>query len=418
MMRNGVKEAVAIAAALAVMAPAAARGVDVKAGDWDLSFTGNVNAFATYQVCGVNPEIGGLPLACSKSTDAPNQFSIESGLLPSALVVAAKTRAYDRIDTSATLGIYPGLHVADTRTGAGSNNNFSADVRQLFLTFGDKSWGTVKLGKDLGLFGGDVILSDMLLLGVGAGAHGTLNHNVTLGHIGSGYIYADWIPQVAYSTPSLGGLQLTVAVVEGFGGNHDNGVTGFLIASPDLRNETPGVQARISYDLSGPISGRVWIGGMFQRATLNDPPTNPTLDSVAGEAGVKVDVSGLGALAYGYLGEGIGTTLIGLDATPGTVTGDSVDRRKSYGFFGQLTYKIPGTRLKPGVSYGKSFLDLATGEVNPAFLKSNELATAALFYAVTDNLTLTVEYDHVRSHSHAGDLAKSNSGAIGGIIFF
>lgn len=410
-MKTGLKGIAALAAALAVMPPAAAHAADVKAGNWDLSFTGNVNAFATYQMCGEdNATIGGVPLACSKTPDAPDQFSIESGLLPSALVLGAKTRAYD-MDTSATVGLYPGLHVSDTRTGAGSSE-FSIDVRQLFLTFGDKRWGTVKLGKDLGLFGSDVILSDMLLLGVGAGARNGLNHNVTIGHIGSGYIYADWIPQVSYATPSFSGLQVTVAVVEGFSG------AGFAVESPDLRNDAPGVQARVSYDFAGPAPGRAWVGGMYQHAHLNAPPENPGLNSVAGEAGVKVNVSGLGALAYGYVGDGVGTTLIGLDATPGTVTGDSVDARTSYGFFGQLTYKIPNTKLKPGVSYGASYLGLASGETNEQFLRSNALVTAALFYSVTDQLTLTAEYDHVRSKSQAGDLAKSNSAAVGGIIFF
>src|SRR6516225_3180684 len=152
-MRNRVKELVIVAAALAVLAPAAARAVEWKAGAWDLSFSGNVNAFGTYQMCGTSTAvIQGVPLACSKATGSPNQFSIESGLLPSALVLGAKTRARD-LDTAVTLGLYPGLHVSDTRTGAGSNNNFSVDVRQLFLTVGDKSWGTIKLGKDLGLFG-------------------------------------------------------------------------------------------------------------------------------------------------------------------------------------------------------------------------------------------------------------------------
>ncbi len=418
-MRNRVKQLVVTLAALAAIAPAAARAVDVKAGAWDLSIGGNVNAFATYTVCGEsNATIGGVPLACSKGRDAPDQFSIESGLLPSALVLGAKTRAYDAFDTSATLGLYPGLHVADTRTGAGSNNNFSIDVRQLFLTIGDKRWGTIKLGKDLGLFGSDVILSDMLLLGVGAGTHNALNHNVTLGHIGSGYIYADWIPQVAYTTPTFGGLAVTVALVEGFGANNDNGLTGFIADAPDLSNPTPGVQARVSYDLAGPVSGRAWVGGMYQKARLNAPPSDPGLTSVAGEAGVKVNVSGVGALAYGYLGDGIGTTLIGLDATPGTISNGSVDTRKSYGFFGQLTYQIPNTKLKPGVSYGKSILDLASGEVNPDFLRSNAVATAALFYAVTDSVTMTLEYDHIRSTSQADGLAKSNSGALGAIIFF
>jgi hypothetical protein len=345
-MRNSVKSIVALAAALAVMSPAAAWAVDIKAGSWDISLGGNVNAFATYSRCGTSNAsvVGGL--ACSKADGSVDQFSIESGLLPSAFVFGAKTRAYDKIDTSATLGIYPGLHVSSTRTGV-ANSGVSADVRQLFVTFGDKSWGTVKLGKDLGLFGSDVILSDMLLLGVGAGTRSTIN--TTLGHIGTGYLYADWIPQATYTTPSVGGLQLTVAVVEGFGTAafgmvQDDPATPEVEQDPmAFRNDTPGVQGRVSYDFGGAAPGRAWVGGMYQRARLDTPPENPDLTSVAGEAGAKVNVSGLGALAYGYVGDGVGAAVLGLGATPGTVTDGSVDTRKSYGFFGQLTYQIPNT---------------------------------------------------------------------------
>lgn len=419
-MRNSVKSIVALAAALAVMTPVATRAADIKAGSWDISLGGNVNAFATYTRCGTSNAsvVGGL--ACSKADGSVDQFSIESGLLPSALVFGAKTRAYDKIDTSATVGIYPGLHVSSTRTGV-ANSGVSADVRQLFVTFGDKSWGTVKLGKDLGLFGSDVILSDMLLLGVGAGTRSTIN--TTLGHIGTGYLYADWIPQAAYTTPSFGGLQLTVAVVEGFG-TAAFGMVQDDPATPEVEqdpmpflNDTPGVQGRVSYDFGGAAPGRAWVGGMYQRARLDAPPENPDLTSVAGEAGAKVNVSGLGALAYGYVGDGVGAAVLGLGATPGTVTDGSVDTRKSYGFFGQLTYQIPNTKLKPGVSYGKSFLDRASGD-SDTLVKSNEMVTAALFYGVTDNLTLTAEFDHLRSNNQASGLAKSNSVALGGIIFF
>jgi predicted porin len=420
-MRQSVKVVVALAVALAVMTPGAARAVEIKAGSWDISLGGNVNAFATYSRCGTsNASVAG-GLACSKADGSVDQFSIESGLLPSAFVFGAKTRAYDKIDTSATLGIYPGLHVSSTRTGV-ANNGVSADVRQLFVTFGDKSWGTVKLGKDLGLFGSDVILSDMLLLGVGAGTRSTIN--TTLGHIGTGYLYADWIPQVAYTTPSFGGLAVTVAIVEGFGTAafgmvQDDPATPEVEQDPmSVLNDTPGVQARVSYDFGGAAPGRAWLGGMYQNAKLDAAPENPDLTSVAGEVGAKVNVSGLGALAYGYVGDGVGAAVLGLGATPGSVTDGEVDTRKSYGFFGQLTYQIPGTKLKPGVSYGKSFLDRASGETSDTLLKSNEMVTAALFYGVTDSLTLTAEFDHLRSNNQAGGLAKSNSVALGGIIFF
>ena len=34
----------------------------------------------------------------------------------------------------------------------------------------------------------------------------------TLGGIGTGYIYADWNGQIAYTTPNMNGLSLTVGI--------------------------------------------------------------------------------------------------------------------------------------------------------------------------------------------------------------
>ncbi len=48
------------------------------------------------------------------------------------------------------------------------NNQLQQENRQAFLTFGDKSWGSIKLGKDLGIYASDAILNDMTLLGVGS----------------------------------------------------------------------------------------------------------------------------------------------------------------------------------------------------------------------------------------------------------
>ena len=46
------------------------------------------------------------------------------------------------------------------------------------------------------------------------------------------------------------------------------------------------------------------------------------------------------------------------------------------------------------------------------------MGTAALFYALTDSLTLTAEYDYLRSRNWDGGNATSQSMALGGIIFF
>ena len=98
----------------------------------------------------------------------------------------------------------------------GNSANAETENRQAFLTFGDKSWGSVKVGKDLGIFGSTAILNDMTLLGVGAG-NGTAGGTTTLGGIGTGYIYADWIGQIAYTTPNMNGFSLTLGVLHNHG---------------------------------------------------------------------------------------------------------------------------------------------------------------------------------------------------------
>src|SRR5207244_11531830 len=109
---------------------------------------------------------GGLPCNRPASGDTSKEQAIESGLLPSALVFAAKWRQFD-LDIGVTIGFYPGISSAATgKIGIGSSN---IDARQNFLTFGDKSWGTIKVGRDIGIFASDAILSDMTLLGVGSG---------------------------------------------------------------------------------------------------------------------------------------------------------------------------------------------------------------------------------------------------------
>ena len=36
----------------------------------------------------------------------------------------------------------------------------------------------------------------------------------TLGRIGTGYVYADWIGQIAYTTPNMNGFQATLGITQ------------------------------------------------------------------------------------------------------------------------------------------------------------------------------------------------------------
>src|SRR5205809_3512700 len=254
----------AAAAALALGSACAAHAeIGFKAGEWDLSFSGNVNGFATWNTCDTKAVTVQGGLACNRvPPNSDKEQGIESGLLPSALVFGAKSRQAG-LDIGVTIGFYPGLN--DNVPGPGGKRGLSTstiDLRQNFLTFGDKSWGTVKVGKDIGLFASDAILSDMTLLGVGSGG-AFLGGNTTLGRIGVGYIYTDWIPQISYSSPKYGGFQYAAGVFQGvdlakfFSGNANSASL--------TQHETPGLQAKASYEWGGPISGKAWVSGLTQK---------------------------------------------------------------------------------------------------------------------------------------------------------
>ena len=103
--------------------------------------------------------------------------------------------------------------VSKTNQQLGGNAS-NQENRQAFLTFGDASWGSIKLGKDLGIYASDAILNDMTLLGVGSAAGSLAGNTTTLGRIGRGFMYADWKSQVAYTSPNFNGFNFTVGVTQ------------------------------------------------------------------------------------------------------------------------------------------------------------------------------------------------------------
>ena len=212
--RTGLPTAVAAIAGAAAFAPAA-HAIDITAGDWKLSIDGNVNAHYIYSRCDTNPAPIAGGLACS-DTDSSSS-SVSNGLLPAALSISGAT-TQGAYDIGFTFGLYPGISTndggspnlqANGTTPAGSDvhtalGTAGLDVRQVFLTFGNKDMGTVMAGRNIGFFGADAILNDMTLLGVGAGnGNYAAPANTSLGSIGLGYIYTDWLAQIDYTTPDV-----------------------------------------------------------------------------------------------------------------------------------------------------------------------------------------------------------------------
>ena len=404
-MNNKIK--LAVAGAVLASASVANAGITWDAGEWTVDMNGNVNAFAVLQSADDSNTVNG-GLATKKNNDQ-DQVGINTGLLPSWLGFTATTRQND-LDTSVTISFQPGAGNTTALKG-GNSNNAATENRQAFLTFGDKSWGSVKVGKDLGIFGSTAILNDMTLLGVGAGSV-TAGNTTTLGRIGTGYVYADWIGQIAYTTPNMNGFQATVGITQPWTANTALSTTSVSSGSSGTNDEF-GFQGQASYSWTGDFAGKVWVGGFSQNVeNIADGGTGSSDTSTAFEGGVSTSIYNINLVAYGYSGDGLGTT---------SILGDAYDTsgnaRDSDGGYVQATYVIPmGTKL--GVSYGQSNLDGNAGDTTSTLVKENEMLTIGAYHPLTKHLNLVAEFSNVESKNNIGQSNESDTIALGAILFF
>src|SRR5690606_998857 len=204
-------------------------------------------------------------------------------------------------------------------TGLGST---SLDIRQVFLTFGNDSMGEFMLGRNIGLFQADAILNDMTLPGVGSGnTNYATPANTSLGSIGLGYIYTDWLAQMNYTTPDLGGLKITLGIFDPLEPIVQN------VAIPE---SAPGFHGKIAY-----TNGPVYLSASFITQDHEGETDAQDFDSFGFDVGGKVTFGGAEIMGWYYKGEGVGTTALYLlsDDRQG-------NERDSDGFLAQITYKF------------------------------------------------------------------------------
>jgi len=258
----------------------------------------------------------------------------------------------------------------------------------------------------------------MTLLGVGSNGAGTNGGGTTttLGGIGTGYIYADWIGQIAYTTPNMNGFQLTAGITQPW-----NAIALSTANSATSSGTTDefGFQGQASYSWTGDFAGKVWAGFFSQEVTgISQAAGGTTSDRAnAFEAGVSTSIANINLVAYAYSGEGVGTTALLVDG----FSGDG-QARDSDGGYVQATYVIPtGTKL--GVSYGISKLDDNAYDSNLGaasnLVEENSRLTIGAYHPLTKHLNLVAEYSKVESEAHANlaDL-ETDIFSVGAILFF
>jgi len=277
-MNKNIKLAVA-GAVLAMSATAANAGIIIPAGEWTLDINGNVNAYMNFTKGKDNNVVTGGLAATEQATGSSTVKGINTGLLPAWIGFTGKTRQND-LDVEFTISLQPGVSANDISgdgafvDGTTASNGSKMLNRQTYVSFGDKSWGSFKLGKDIGIFAQDAILNDMTLLGVGSGAglSGSAA-NTTNGGIGTGYLYAAWKGQVAYTTPNMNGFQATVGLT--------NPNMGGLTTSQDRF----GFEGKASYSFAAnDMTGKIWVSGLSNKVNTN------AVDAVAQAFGCTVAI--------------------------------------------------------------------------------------------------------------------------------
>jgi len=427
-MNKNIKLAVA-GAVLALSATAANAGIVIPAGEWTLDVSGNVNYYTSWS------KNSGQALATSAGGNGmltgargSGNNSMGNGLLPNFLSFSGSTRQND-LDVAFTISIQPGsannsaLGQAAGGLAANVINAGGLNNRQAFITVGDKSWGSVKMGKDLGIFASDAILNDITLLGVGGASAGAAG-NTSLGRIGYGYLYADWKPQISYTTPNFSGLQATVGITKAFASIGDAGQNnGAVFGNNQADNASPAYEGKASYSFaSGDVKGKIWVSGIAQHnsnftpapGSVNEDPT-----SYAGDIGAQVNFAGFDLSGYYYGGKGLGTTGQFFNNYGFNAQGNLVARDSDGGYV-QAKYTLPFKTIA-ALSWGQSNLDLADGETvaaSPNLVKNNEMWDAMLIHPLTKHLNLVAEYSHQTSENHTGQTNTANVGSLGGILFF
>src|SRR6184192_2993047 len=373
--------------AVALLLPAAANAqlTMQMSNGWSFSFAGNVNAFWVFS---------------KVNNSGPANSSVRTGLLP-AFATFSATGKEAGLNLGVHFGFAPQINNAAVHDNFGNGTQAGAqiDMRQVYMTIGFKDGSQILAGRELGLFGRQNILNDMTLFGVGAvGIGAGQSGGTTLGRIGYGYLYPNFDAQVTYSTRagrpgqlSIGAFQPSVLL----GDRNAAGTCTVVATCAFIVTKIPRVEAEFTYNQkSGKNKYMFWAGGLWQ-STSNAASGGQTASSVGGTAGVRGDFADLSVIVTGYIGKGLGTTLLFSGGERAGTAATSTELRSSDGGYVQLGYLV-NKKTTIGASWGYSRLKNSgaaapAGDGNTAVRTNVYSFTGGIYHQWTKSLKLVFE---------------------------
>jgi hypothetical protein len=376
---------------------------------WSFTFAGNVNAFSIYESesdDGTTATPGGLVGAGTKG------FNVRTGLLPAFAVFDAKGK-----EGETDLGVHFGF-APQIQCGGQAHDCFGAqiDMRQVYLTFGG-TWGQILAGREIGLYQRQNILTDQTLFGIGA-TGGINGGGTTLGRIGFGYIYPQFVAQMTYSSPAGRPSQISIGVFQ------PSSLSGDAGAVYD-ETKVPRVEGEFVYS-QGNVKG--WVSGTVQNA--KNTATDDSKTAAGAGGGLRFGNAMWSVTGSGYWGKGVGTTLqfnginsggaVAGGALDGLGVGADGELRTSYGFIGQITVTPANSKVTIAGSFGSSYLKATDGE--PTFKTENSLISGGIYYQATKSLKVVGEGNYAWTKNKEApsgvEKNKTFAPAFGFMLFF
>jgi len=443
-----ISKKIAVAAIPAVMA-LASTNVDSKIllmsqEGWEVSFDGAANAFIMQNSGTDAPDTAGgqtfTPQTYGGVVGANNsETSIVTGLLPNVWGMTLKAPTANGLDVSARLGLYTHMNGAENALGNGEIN-----IRE---TSGSVSgfFGTVLVGRSLGIHQSNAILNDMLLFGVGAAASAG-NANTTLGRIGLGYLYTDFQPQVAWTLPDLGsGFGAKVGIFD------PKDVAADTAALSATDHHGPRVEAQITWNgdfFQTGVGVNLWVDGTYQstgRTTAeiaarkaidtaieaNMDDEDESVESAGVGFGTKLSYEGFSLVATGFYASGLGirgqhsvfpirqTGNAGAAPSSTGALDDDGKERKTYGGYIQGTFDF-GQGTSVGYSYGGNYLTQTGSDMNNLGTMNNQtMHSGMIWHNVTDNFRVIAEGGYTEKTWYLADHEQEDSfGGVGAFFFW
>jgi len=353
--KNSTSKALFVLTSAGVFASSQAlAGVSLESdGGWSTDIYGSVPVFVVY----------------TDNDDAEKGFRVQSGFNPANINFSVSA---PEMESGITVS---GHFQIDTHLqGSGVQNNglFESRIANIKVS-GD--FGTLTFGKDFGVFNSSAIGDLSSQRGVGWLGGGADTANATGGRIGTGYVYANFNPQVKFTSKDYNGLSFKIAMI-----NPEEP------QDASVETDSPRLEAQVNYSMpieSGALS--VW-SGLFQQAVSVTGENAFDYDMQGYDIGANIELAGFG-LTLNYTD----TTGIGADGLyGGTIEDADVDATQWY----VETYYTFG-KYTVGASYGEGSQDAreadaesglaAVGEVD------NELSMLFVNYQMSPQFRLIGE---------------------------